>query len=80
MTKATPDPCGCGSRMFTRVYGLRQREDHSIDETNDLVRAEGWKCEECGATQLTKEIPKVHAEEDELGLPESAERDMVRED
>jgi len=81
MTKCTPDRCECGSDGFIRVYFRRKGEQQlGPDTKGEQVRGEGWKCIECGALQLTREIPEPHASADSLDLPASADRDMVRED
>lgn len=47
---------------------------------NAIKKPVGFECRECGTLQLTREIPQRHADDDSLDLPESADRDMVRED
>jgi hypothetical protein len=49
-------------------------------KTNLTKRPVGFECVECGALQLTREVPERHADDDSLDLPETADRDMVRED
>jgi hypothetical protein len=45
-----------------------------------MKRPCGFECRECGALQLTREIPERHASDGSLDLPDVADRDMVRED
>ncbi len=77
---SVPDECECGSRMFVPVWGVRkQDESEPLEDGNKSMRRDGFKCEECGAIQLTREIPYKHAEDSDQELPDSADRDLVRE-
>lgn len=82
---SNPDICECGSQLFTAVWAVTHADadvsDDKLDpkQGNTLKRPVGFKCEECGALQLTREIPERHASDDSLDHPECADRDMVRE-
>lgn len=80
---ANPDICECDSQLFTAVWGVTCQDDSDdcIDpkKGNTAKRPVGYKCVECGTLQLTREVPQRHADDDTLDLPDSADRDMVRE-
>lgn len=82
---SNPDICECGSQLFTAVWSVEHSEtdgdDADLDpkEGNTLKRPVGFECVECGALQLTRAIPERHASDEAKDLPESADRDMVRE-
>lgn len=81
---SNPDICSCGSQLFTAVWAVTAQDDEddtNLDpkQGNTLKRPVGFKCEECGNIQLTREVPARHAEDESKDLPETADRDMVRE-
>jgi hypothetical protein len=62
------------------------KPDAEIDENkpdpkkgNTMKRPEGFECVESGSLQLTRDVPQSHASDENLDLPETADRDMVRE-
>jgi hypothetical protein len=83
---SNPDICECGSQLFTAVWAVSHQDDDVSDDDldpkagNTLKKPVGFECAECGALQLTREIPERHASDESKDLPESADRDMVRED
>jgi hypothetical protein len=83
---SNPDICDCNSQLFTAVWSVAHKESDVSDdklnpkEGNTKKKPVGFKCLECGTLQLTREIPQRHADNDSLDLPESADRDMVREE
>jgi hypothetical protein len=82
---SNPDICECGSQLFIPVWSVfaqGKKSDESINPKvgNTAKKRVGFKCEECGALQLTREIPQRHAADDSMSLPQSADRDMVREE
>jgi len=82
---SNPDICECGSQLFGAVWAVSHKEDNVLDEKlnpkkgNTLKRPVGFECVECGALQLTREVPQHHADDGSLDLPDSADRDMVQE-
>lgn len=80
---SNPDICECGSQLFTAVWAVTHQDgnDEQLDpkEGNTNKRPVGFECVECGAVQLTREVPQRHADDPELGYPEAAGRDMVQE-
>lgn len=83
---SNPDLCECGSQLFTTVWAVSHQDDDVSDEKldpkvgNTEARPVGARCVECGALQLTREVPERHANDPEKDLPEDANRDMVREE
>ncbi|MFB6100391.1 MAG: hypothetical protein ABEK16_03890 [Candidatus Nanohalobium sp.] len=83
---SNPDICECGSQLFTAVWAVTHKEDDVEDgeldpkQGNTLKKPVGFECRECGRLQLTRKVPERHAEDENLDLPGSADRDMVRED
>lgn len=81
---SNPDICDCGSQLFTAVWAVTAQDgpDEELDpkEGGTHKRPVGFECVECGALQLTREVPQRHADENSLNLPDAADRDMVRED
>jgi hypothetical protein len=83
---SNPSICECGSQLFTAVWSVSHKDDDVSDDKldpkqgNTLKKPVGFECRECGALQLTREIPQRHANDDSLNLPADADRDMVRED
>jgi hypothetical protein len=67
------------------VWAVTHQDDDAPDERidpkkgNTLKRPVGFECVECGDVQLTREIPQLHADDDDLDYPDVADRDMVRE-
>lgn len=82
---SNPDICECGSQLFTAVWAVSHKDDETTDDQldpkdgNTLKKPVGFECVECGSLQLTREIPERHAIDPEMDLPDSADRDMVRE-
>jgi len=82
---SNPDICKCGSQLFTAVWAVSHQDSDVSDDNldpkqgNTLKRPVGFECAECGLVQLTREVPQRHTDDDLLDLPESADRDMVRE-
>jgi len=82
---SNPDICECGSQLFTAVWSVSHKESDVSDDQldpkqgNTMKRPVGFKCQECGDLQLTREVPQRHADDDLLDLPDSADRDMVQE-
>lgn len=84
------EPCEqCGGQLWIPINSYRLQDD--ADEWADGNVHEdrtGFVCLECLLSnldadvpvQLTREIPESHASDDSLDLPDSADRDMVRED
>jgi hypothetical protein len=68
------------------MWSVAHKDDDVSDEELDPKKGDtlkmtvGFECVECGALQLTREIPHHHASDESKDLPESADRDMVRED
>jgi len=81
---SNPDTCDCGSQLFTAVWSVAHKDgdDDQLDPKagNTIKKPVGFKCVECGQLQLTREIPMAHYENTNLDLPDSADRDMVREE
>jgi hypothetical protein len=83
---SNPDICECGSQLFTAVWSVSHKDDGVSDDEldpkqgNTHKRPVGFQCVECDRLQLTREVPQRHADDDSLDLPDSADRDMVRED
>lgn len=83
---SNPDICEeCGSQLFTAVWAVTAQDgedDEKLDpkQGNTLKRPVGFECVECSCVQLTREVPERHSNNESLSLPESADRDMVRED
>jgi len=81
-----PDICDCGSQLFVAVWSVAHKDsevsDDKLDpkEGNTIKRPVGFMCLECSSLQLTREIPRRHAEDDSKDMPQLADRDMVRED
>lgn len=81
-----PDICECGSQLFTAIWAVSHKENDVSDDKLDPKKGNthkgpvGFECIECGTLQLTHEIPERHSNDDNLSLPESADRDMVQED
>jgi len=81
---SNPDICGCGSQLFAAVWAVTAQGDESDDKLdpkvgNTFKRPVGYECVECGAVQLTREVPECHAQDDSLSYPDAADRDMTRE-
>lgn len=80
-----PDICECGSQLFTAVWSVEHKDEETPDdqldpkECNTIKKTVGFKCEECGALQLTRKVPQRHADDNSLSLPDRSDRDMVRE-
>lgn len=79
------DICECGLQLFTAFWAVQAQgdePDENLDpkKGNTHKRPVGFRCVECGKLQLTREIPRRHADDDSLDLPGKADRDMVRED
>jgi len=80
-----PDICECGSQLFVAVWSVAHKDDDVSDdnldpkEGNTAKKPVGFECRECGSLQLTRKIPQRHADNDSLDLPETADRDFVRE-
>jgi hypothetical protein len=79
-----PDICKCDSQLFTAVWAVtcHNDSDDCIEpkQGNTAKRRVAYECVECGALQLTREIPQRHSDDNSKDLPEAADRDMVRED
>lgn len=81
-----PDICECGSQLFTAVWAVSHKDDDVSDDKldpkagNTLKQPVGFKCLECGALQLTREVPQRHAADPDKAMPQNADRDFVRED
>jgi len=81
-----PERCRCGSDLFRpEVYAVSKDNGDGyryspVDDGESRVTPVGWECVECGSLQLTQKIPQRHADDPDLDLPDSADRDMVRED
>lgn len=72
---------GFFSTYFESVmFKGKDKPDSELDLWQYSEEASWFKCLECGCIQLTREIPGDHAEDSDLGFPESADRDMVSED
>lgn len=71
----------CGSQLFTPIDSY-ERQDKEGGWVNGNIRKDrvGHKCVECDLVVLTREIPKQHANNTDLEMPDAADRDMVRED
>lgn len=81
---SNPDICDCGSQLFSAVWAVTAQGDESDDNLdpkngNTAKRPVGFECIECGDLQLTREVPQRHADDGSMALPQSADRDMVRE-
>lgn len=80
---ANPGICECDSQLFVPVWAVEAKDesDEKLDpkEGNTHKIRVGFKCLECEALQLTREVPQRHADDDGLDLPDAANRDMVRE-
>jgi len=81
---SNPDICECDSQLFTAVWSVTAQDDEDDEqlepkEGNTMKRPVGFECRECGRLQLTREVPQRHADDNSLDLPESADRDMVKE-
>lgn len=82
---SNPDKCECGSQLFTAVWAVTHKDDSTDDEQldpkkgNTNKRPVGFECVECGAVQLTREVPQRHADDESLEYPDAADRDMIRE-
>jgi hypothetical protein len=83
---SNPSICECGSQLFTAVWSVSHKDDNVSDDNldpkqgNTMKRLVGFECVECGALQLTREVPERHASDETKDLPDAADRDMVRED
>lgn len=83
---SNPDICSCGSQLFSAVWAVSHKDNDVSDDKldpkqgNTMKRPVGYECVECGALQLTREVPQRHASDLSLNQPDAAERDMVRED
>jgi hypothetical protein len=85
MTQPNPNKCECGSQLFTAVWAVRPQDGYDHEEVEKKLgmtnkRPVGFECVECGAVQLTREVPQRHADDGPLDLPDTADRDMVREE
>lgn len=83
---SNPDTCDCGSQLFTAVWSVAHKDDDVSDADldpkagNTVKKTVGFECVECDTLQLTREIPQRHADNNDLEMPDAADRDMVRED
>jgi hypothetical protein len=79
-----PNICSCGSQLFTQVWSVEAQGDESDEnldpkQGNTVKKPVGFECVECGELQLTREVPQRHADDNALGYPSDADRDMVQE-
>lgn len=83
---SNPDICDCGSQLFVAVWSVAHKDNDVPDDEldpkqgNTIKKPVGFMCLECSSLQLTREIPRRHAEDDSKDMPQLADRDMVRED
>jgi hypothetical protein len=78
---SNPDICSCGSQLFTAVWAVTAQDGVAHSELdpkqgNTAKLRVGFRCVECGATQLTRKVPERHARDTNLSLPDSADTDI----